>query len=630
MTRLLETYHGPEDLRKLSLPQMEGLCEELRQLIMEVTEANGGHLGSNLGVVELTVALLRLYDFRKDRIIWDVGHQSYSYKILTDRLGSFHSLRTEGGLAGFPKREESPYDAFNTGHSSTSLSAALGLARAAALRGETQHTVAVIGDGAMTGGMVWEALNNMTPEDDCLIILNDNEMSIAPIEGSFSRHLQALRVHPSYLKLKPRVRKGLRHLPLLGKPLGALAIYLKKRTRLALEPPHMIFENLGIRYYGPVDGHDIKQLLRYLQAVQHRRGPRILHVFTKKGKGYDPAEACPADYHGVAPDFCKKKEERSSPSKSFTSAFGEAIVKLGAEDPRLCAITAAMPQGTGLIPFSEAYPRRFFDVGIAEQHAVTYAAGLAAGGLRPVVAVYSTFLQRAMDQVIHDVCLQNLPVTFALDRGGLVGADGETHQGVFDLAQLLPLPNLHLSAPRDPAQVERHLRFALSTDAPSVLRYPKGSTPEIPSLEKEGTQLQPTLLREGTDLCLVAVGSLAQEALLAASQLQEEGYSIRVVDPEILKPLPMEGLLRCLLPHRPVLVVEEGSRVGGFGSYLKEGLGEMFVVTLAGLPDEAISQASVSSARQRYGLDARGIAKRLRQLLSEQNFSSTSLQQKTS
>lgn len=622
---------GVEQLRKLSLPQMEELCSDLRALIMETTEKTGGHLGSNLGVIELTVALLRSFDFQTERLIWDVGHQCYAWKILTGRGDRFNTLRTEGGLSGFPKREESSYDSFNTGHASTSLSALIGYSRARRIRGDRGLTVAVIGDGAMTGGMVWEALNNLSPDDNVLIILNDNEMSISPNVGTLSRHLKNIRVSPRYLRLKPKVDEFLQKLPLLGLPLIRLFAAIKKRTRRAIQPPDSIFESLGLRYYGPIDGHSLPDLCRYLKALGQMTGPRLLHISTVKGKGYQPAEDRPTDFHGVSPDFQLREEaaelspvtaSQLTPASTTTDTFGKLLVQLAGEEPKLCAITAAMMSGTGLKRFAETWPKRIYDVGIAEEHAMTFAAGLAAGGVKPVLVLYSTFMQRAYDQLLHDCCLQRLPVVICLDRSGFVGEDGETHQGLYDLSICLPLPNLTLLAPRDAETLEISLRWALKEghEGPVVLRYPKGKWPAAASawpsqrVAADGRPL-PTVLREGRDLNVIAVGTTAQQAWELADKLVKEGKEARVIDPGCLKPLSLEELRSVLLPGKPLMIIEEGSRRGGFGEWLRGELAWDAPVLVRGVPDEPVEQASVAVQRRRAGLDAESLLEACRRFL---------------
>lgn len=666
--KILQTYNGPQDLAAYSTAELRELAAEVRAYIIAVTEANGGHLASNLGVVELTIALLKNFDFKDTQIVWDVGHQSYAYKILTDRKKEFMTLRRAGGLAGFPKRSESPvYDAFNTGHSTTSVSAAIGLARAAKLQGRPHTVIAVIGDGAMTGGLAWEAMNNILPDDDILIILNDNQMSIAPNVGSFSRHLKNIRVNPNYLKLKPKIERSLLRCGVWGRPFIKLLQKLKQGTRNAIQPGNSIFEALGIRYYGLVDGHDQDELQRYLSALKLVKGPRMLHIATIKGKGYLPAETSPADYHGVAPYYIQKGKQKNPDGFSndslptdFTTAFGRAIVDLAATDESICAITAAMPSGTGLTEFAAKYPRRFFDVGIAEAHAVTFASALAAGGIKPVVAVYSTFLQRAYDQIIHDCCLQNLAVTFCLDRAGLSGQDGETHQGLYDLAALLPLPNLRIFAPAtyyDLKNCLSYARYGVPYDfrrlhscnpecesekpgdrceslksinepksiGPAVIRYPKGKESELyPSSFAEQvseTAPAPRLVREGASLMVLAVGPLVGQACQAAEELRKYGITLRIIDPIQLKPLDKSAYERLLLRDKPLLIIEEGSSIGGFGSYFRQEMAEILALYqipchALGIPDIIVEHDTIAGARKKLGLDATGLVASILSLVS--------------
>lgn len=628
----LHQYTDPSCLAKLSLKQLEELCQSIRETIISVTQKNGGHLGANLGVVELTVALLRTWDCLRSPVVFDVGHQSYAYKLLTGRKEQFETLRLQGGLSGFPKREESPYDAFNTGHSSTSISAALGLARAARAQGKTESVVALIGDGAMTGGLAWEALNNIGPEDQILLILNDNGMSIAPNVGRLHNHLEQIRIHPKYLKAKPWVQNVLSRIPVLGQVLVRILRGMKNRTRHALQAPKdTLFETLGFRYYGPVEGHDLAGLIRHLEALREIRGPRVLHVHTQKGHGYAPAEQDPAEYHGVSPNYQARlavdsqqlESGHSTPVLgSFTEAFSQFLLEQAEQRQDIHAITAAMPSGTGLDRFAARYPKRFSDVGIAEAHALCFAAGMAAGGMKPVVALYSTFLQRAYDQLIHDCCLQNLPVTVVLDRAGLVGADGETHQGCYDLAALLPLPNLYLQAPATYAELQLGLQLAVeSNEGPWVIRYPKGAE------EKEGASdpvpevregcLQPVILHEGTSANLVVVGPLRGLAREACARLRKRGISIQLVAPGHLKPLNPQVLARCLCPNRPLLIIEEGSEIGSWGNYLIRTLNWGAPSRSLGLPDRPIEQATVQQSRISCGLTADVVVETLYRLLEE-------------
>lgn len=664
---ILEQLNLPQDLAHLSLEQDREICAALRAKIIETTGQTGGHLGSNLGVVELTLALLKQFDFRRDRLIWDVGHQCYPYKILTGRLEKFSTLRQENGLSGFPKREESLYDHFNTGHSSTSISAALGYARAAKLQGRDMTSVVVIGDGAMTGGMVWEALNNIREDDNILIVLNDNQMSIAPNVGRLSQHFEHIRVSPKYLQLKPVVEQRLRKVPLIGRTLVRLVAKIKTASRRALHPIHSIFDALGLRYYGPIDGHDLESLNRYFYSLAQLKTPRILHVSTLKGKGYTPAEQSPADYHGVSPKFVQYDEERSkgrgeqathqvkkmateaensakttaypghhlpslseeaelmAASTAYTEAFARSLIFVSEKNPQVCAISAAMLSGTGLNEYEKYFPSRCFDVGIAEQHALTFAAGLACAGMKPVVAVYATFLQRAYDQLIHDCCLQNLPVTLCLDRAGLVGPDGETHQGIFDIASLLPLPNLRLYAPYDYASLNHCLQEATKSEAGvAVIRYPKGKTSLSTAFsETIGPEriFDPQIIKRGDSMTVVAVGNELGRALEAAADLQKQdsSFSLQIVSVLQLKPLSIEALAEAILPNRPLLFLEEGSLIGSWSSWAASGLQKNShfypAVEIKALPDCLIEQASISQSLAAFDLDMQGIVRTCQKLL---------------
>lgn len=641
----LARYQDREALKQATLPELEALCQALRTAILSITGQNGGHLGANLGVVELTVALLRQFDFRQDRLIWDVGHQCYAYKILTDRLDQMKTLRQAGGLSGFPKREESPYDAFNTGHSSTALSAALGLARAAKRLGRIQQTVAVIGDGAMTGGLVWEALNNLQPDDDVLVILNDNGMSISPNVGLLSGHLKSIRINPSYLKAKPRVEQALAKLPGLGDWLIQMGSRLKRKTRKAIQPPNSIFENLGIRYYGPIDGHDLEQLQKYLAALAQVKGPRLLHLITTKGRGYAPAENQPESYHGVSPHFHQQALEGKRASaadvvqgragllvpKDFTEAFAQTMLRLAQEQPNLVGITAAMPTGTGLDLLARQMPDRVQDVGIAEAHALTYAAGLAVGGLKPVVALYSTFYQRAYDQWVHDCCLQALPVTLCLDRAGFVGADGETHQGLYDLATSLVLPEVRIFAPATYAELAQALEWATqATKGPWLIRYPKGKMPADAqadplwnTCDELTGRVDPLCLEEGQDATVIAVGPMRGPAREACRRLKQAGYHVQLIAPGSLKPLPIEAYRALILPHKPLVILEEGSQIGGWGQYLIDQLKPEGPYLTIGIPDEPMNQATVEESRRAVGLSGEALAQTVQSLIETDQAGST-------
>jgi 1-deoxy-D-xylulose-5-phosphate synthase len=608
---LLSGIQGPEQLSRLSMGQMESLAEEIRHLLIESVAKTGGHLASNLGVVELTLALHRTYDSPSDKLVWDVGHQSYVHKMLTGRLNRMDTLRKRGGLSGFPKREESPHDAFNTGHSSTSVSAALGLARARDLLHQDHHVVAIIGDGALSGGMALEALNDAgMARTNLLVVLNDNGMSIARNVGGLSRYLSLLRTRPGYYKTREFAERLTERLPggrFIRRSLRRLKTVLK-----SFLVPSLFFEDLGFRYFGPVDGHDMKDLTALLEHVRTMQGPVLLHVRTQKGRGYRFAEKNPDVFHGMAPFEVETGSPIRCHTGTWSELFGNAMTMLADELPDLVAITAGMPDGTGLVPMRTKYPSRVFDVGIAEQHAVTLAAGLAAGGVRPVAALYSTFLQRAYDQVLHDVCLQNLPVVFAVDRAGVVGDDGETHQGTYDLSYLGTMPNLTILAPASGPELPAMLRYALAARNPVAIRYPRGCADSVPSAEAPMEAGKAVLLREGSDAAIVAVGVMVAEALAAADALEMEGLSCSVLHARFVKPFDGEAIRRLALKTGRIVTVEDNVRSGGFGAGVAQWLMEQnipCIVRNVGFPDEPIAQGTRPQMLSQYGLDALGIAR---------------------
>jgi 1-deoxy-D-xylulose-5-phosphate synthase len=619
MRTKLENLQSPADLKALSLSELEALAGEIREEIIDTVSRTGGHLASSLGVVELTLALHWILEPPADRIIWDVGHQAYAHKLLTGRRENFCTLRQLGGISGFPKRGESPYDCFDVGHSSTSISAALGMAAARDAVGGGEKIVAVIGDGSLTAGLAFEGLNQAGHlKKDLIVVLNDNEMSISPNVGALSSFLSRKMTSDFFLRLKKETEQVLRHVPRFGKDLLSLAQRAEDSLKGFLTPG-MLFEAFGFNYVGPINGHRLEELTEALQNVVRLKGPVLVHVLTQKGKGYAPAEKNPSLYHGVGPFDRESGEVRAAKggAASYTAVFGRTLAEMAEADERIVAITAAMLEGTGLKEFAQRFPERFFDVGIAEQHAVTFAAGLACHGLRPTVAVYSTFLQRAYDSVLHDVCLQNLPVTFAMDRGGLVGADGPTHHGVFDYSYMRHIPNLTFVAPRDEVELRRAMATALEAEGPFAYRYPRGnglgldcSRPAEPLPVGRGEKL-----REGNDGVIVAVGVCVHEALEAARTLEAEGLSLAVVDGRFIKPLDRE--LICAEAQRTgtVVTVEENVLQGGFGSAVLEMLQEEGLapkVLRIGLPDAFIEQGSQQELRAAHGLDAEGIAEQIR------------------
>lgn len=608
----LETIMTPSDLKKLTFDQMERLAQEIRSYLLEVVSRTGGHLAPNLGVVELSIALHYVFNSPQDKIIWDVGHQSYVHKILTGRREELKTLRQFKGLSGFPKRSESVHDCFETGHSSTSISAALGFALARDLKQEKNSVIAVIGDGALTGGMAYEALNHAGQLGTRLIvILNDNEMSITRNVGAMSGYLSRLRTDPLYHRSKEDVREVLQRIPNIGPKMFKAAERFKDSVKYLLVSG-MLFEELGFTYLGPIDGHNLRILNQVLERARLLPGPVLLHVKTIKGKGYPPAEKQPNKFHGIGPFDLKTGKTRPRRVPTFTEVFGKAVIKIAEDHPELVAITAAMSEGTGLCEFSRRYPRRFFDVGIAEQHAVTMAAGLAQTGCLPVVAIYSTFLQRAYDQIVHDVALQNLHIIFALDRAGIVGEDGETHQGVFDLSYLRHIPRMTVMAPSDQSELVAMLKSSLKYSGPIAIRYPRGSGPQeevdyrLPVLPFGRGEL----LREGEDLVILAVGPLVYQALEAAEQLSMKGKEAAVINCRFVKPLDEELILEWSNRTKKVITIEENVIAGGFGSAVLELLADRGFngeAARMGIPDSFLGHGAPDLLCRSIGLDAAGI-----------------------
>lgn len=622
--RLNEIRH-PAQLRALSPRELEELAQEIRELIVRTVTVTGGHLASSLGVVELTLALLTRFDPEKDRIVWDVGHQCYAFKILTGRRDRFHTLRQLGGISGFPLRSESPCDAFGAGHASTSLSAALGFAKARDLKGEDHRVVAVIGDGALTGGMAWEAINNAgVANTDLLVVLNDNEMSISRNVGALARHTSALRSLHLYQSIEDNTERLLEQVPLTGQFLVKAGRALKRGVTHWISPEHgALFEALGFDYIGPIDGHNVGLLADIFAHTRNLKGPVLMHVITKKGRGCDYAESDARRYHGVSGCAPVNGEPKRS-SLSFSQVFGASLCRLAEQRPEIVAITAAMPDGTGLTAFAKQFPERCFDVGIAEEHGVTFAAGMAAGGIRPVVALYSSFLQRAYDQVIHDVCLQKLPVLLAIDRAGLVGQDGPTHHGIFDIAFLRHVPNLTVMAPRTGAELQAMLAYALQIEGPCAIRYPRDGDvgpldAPVPPIEHGKAEV----LREGSDLALIALGDTVARCLQAAELLQEKGLSAAVINARFIKPLDAALLAKLADRCQALVTVEEHVAAGGFGSAVLEtlnaaGLRTDHVLSLA-LPDHFPTHGDSDALRARYGLNAPAIADRALRFFREKH-----------
>ncbi|MBE7044832.1 MAG: 1-deoxy-D-xylulose-5-phosphate synthase [Ruminococcaceae bacterium] len=606
------------DLDKLTIPELETLCCEIREFLVKSVSKTGGHLASNLGVVELTVALHRVFDFPTDKIVWDVGHQSYVHKILSGRASQFDTLRQFGGLSGFPKTAESPYDCFNTGHSSTSVSAALGLARSRDLNKEHHQVIAVFGDGAMTGGMLFEALNDAGHSKTPLIlILNDNAMSISKNVGAVPRYLRNLRAKPGYFKSKHVVETFLQKIPAIGTPTANL-IRKGKRAIKRIVLPLTMFQELGFEYLGPIDGHSMEKLIFALERAKETKRPTVVHVHTKKGKGYLPAEYNPQVFHGVSGFDLEHLEDSAPKEDDYSAVAGNTLLSLAKEDKSLVAITAAMPGGTGLLKFAHTFRDRFFDVGIAEQHAVTLSAGMAAGGIKPVFAVYSSFLQRAYDQILHDICLQNLHAVFCVDRAGVVGADGETHHGLFDIAYLSAMPNMSILSPSSFRELEQMLRYAiLEHDAPIAIRYPRGSDQiEVPDFVFGKAHC----LQEGQNITIVSCGRMLKVAKAAAELLAEEGITAEMMSVPTLCPLDGEALLQSVKKTGKMAVLEDHSIDGGLGSMvaslLAEAKSEAGLLRLA-YPKEPIVHGKVSELDARYGLDAEGVCRRIKEFLHE-------------
>ena len=621
---LLSAINSPADLKKLSLDEMGRLAAEVRGKIIETVASTGGHLAPNLGVVELTIALHYVFNAPRDKILWDVGHQSYTHKLLTGRRDRFHTLRTYGGISGFPKRSESPYDTFDTGHSSTSISAGLGISAAKALKGEKDHVIAVIGDGSTTGGMAFEGLNQAGQmEKNLIVVLNDNAMSIGPNVGAFSSFLSRKMTGRRFVYFRKEFENFLKSIPGVGENILSL-FHKSEDTFMTLFTPGMLFEAFKFRYIGPIQGHRLDLLVDTFENVKNVDGAVLVHVTTVKGKGYTPAERDPEHFHGVgtfeiSTGSPKKTSSRLPPT--YTEVFGEAMVDLGKLEKKLFAITAAMPEGTGLNRFSEMFPDRFVDVGIAEQHAVTFAAGLATEGFKPVVAIYSTFLQRAFDQIIHDVCLPKLPVIFCIDRGGLVGEDGQTHHGHFDVTYLRSLPHMTVMAPKDENEL-RHMMFtSLKHTGPVAIRYPRGRGLGV-SLDPEYRVIpigESEVLREGKDLTLIALGNMVYPSLDAAVEMEKEGLSASVVNCRFVKPLDRR-LADYSAKTGKVLVLEENIQQGGLGSAVLELFSDIglrgVTVRRLGLPDGFVEHGPVELLREKLGLDKAGIIKAARTLLS--------------
>lgn len=612
MEKILDTINNADDLKKLNNKQKVKLAEEIREFLIDVVSKNGGHLASNLGVVELTIALHSVFNTPKDKIIWDVGHQTYVHKILTGRKNQMETLRKFGGLSGFPKTSESEYDCFNTGHSSTSISAALGMARARDLLNEDYKVIAVIGDGSLTGGMAEEALNDAgVSKSNIIVILNDNEMSISKNVGGMSVFLGKIRTKKFYTKANERVKGGVSHIPKIGSKIVKLTSRIKNSIK-QMFIPRMYFEDIGYTYLGPVDGNNMADVEEVLKLSKECKGPVLVHVVTKKGKGYKPAEKNPSKYHGTSPFHVKSGNLVSAKKKDYSEVLGEKIVELAKKDERIVAITAAMSDGTGLNEFKKRYPKRFFDVGIAEQHAIGMAAGMAKIGLIPVVPIYSSFYQRAYDQVIHDVCMQNLHVVMCVDRAGIVGNDGETHQGLFDLAAFSIVPNLIVMAPKDFKELEKMIEFAVKHNGPVMIRYPRGGEGELKFRCDNKIEIgKSEMLKEGTDITIVAIGKMVQRAMEVSNYFSKLGISCEVINARFLKPFDNDCIKESIKKTKNVITIEDGLLRGGLATTVNEIIAKCEIqevqINNYGYDDEYVKQGSVHEIEESRGLDHKNI-----------------------
>lgn len=613
---ILEKIKKENDIKELSEEELEILADEIREFLIQKISVTGGHLASNLGVVELTMALHLFLDLPKDKLIWDVGHQSYTHKLLTGRRENFDTLRKYGGMSGFPKRKESDCDCFDTGHSSTSISAGLGYAHAREIAGEDYKVVSVIGDGALTGGMAFEALNNAAQlKSNFIIVLNDNNMSISENVGGLSTYLSGFRTADAYLDLKMGVMNSLNKIPVYGNKM----VERIRKTKSGIKQlfiPGMLFEEMGIIYLGPVDGSDMKGILRLLKEASNIEGPVMVHVLTHKGAGYLPAERHPARFHGTEPfDIETGLPSKPRVKANYTDIFSTVMRKLGDRDEKVVAITAAMTDGTGLKRFHNMFPGRFFDVGIAEEHAVTFAAGLAAAGLKPIFAVYSSFLQRAYDQILHDVCIQNLPVVFAIDRAGLVGSDGETHQGIFDYTYLSGIPNMHICAPKNKWELSDMMKFAVALDAPIAVRYPRGTAYAGLAEHRAPIELGKAewIAREG-GIALFAVGSMVKTAEEVQKLLHEKGYKASIINARFIKPIDEEAVLSACEDHEMIVTMEENVQSGGFGEKVLDCLNDhekRIKCVMAAIPDAYVEHGNVELLKKEIGLDAESITEKI-------------------
>ncbi|MBU3803341.1 MAG: 1-deoxy-D-xylulose-5-phosphate synthase [Candidatus Cellulosilyticum pullistercoris] len=623
MLDLLKTIHSPEDVKNLSIEQLDHLAKDIRTFLIQSLSQTGGHLASNLGVVELTIALHYVFQSPEDKFIWDVGHQSYVHKLLTGRRAGFKHLRQLDGMSGFPKRKESVHDVFETGHSSTSISAALGMAKARDLKGAQNEVVAIIGDGALTGGMAFEALNNAgRSNSNLIVILNDNEMSISKNVGGIGKYLNKLRSSKDYLRAKEDVEDVLHKIPVVGEHMVSTIKKAKEGVK-SFVIENTLFEQLGFTYLGPVNGHDMLDLIQILQNAKEMKGPILIHIKTKKGKGYTIAEQKPSQFHGVGP-FCISTGEGKAKAgtTNFSTAFGECVLRAADSDEKVVAITAAMPEGTGLLPFAKAYPKRFFDVGIAEEHAITFAAGLASEGYKPVAAIYSSFLQRAYDQVLHDVCLQNLPVIIGVDRAGLVGEDGPTHHGLYDIAFLSSMPNMTVLSPKMPEEIEGALEYAFAKNGPVAIRYPRGTTCISTEFLNDYKNIGFKTLNSGNNMAILATGRMVETALKVGTFLKEKGYEIAIIEAPCVWPINVEDIKALMKQYHYLFTLEDGIIQGGFGEKifsqiaLLEGKikGKCF-----GHESGIVPHGKVEQLFEKEHLDAISIAKELLTILEKES-----------
>jgi len=608
MDKILDQINSPDDLKKLNLCEKNKLCEEIRELIIDVTSKNGGHVASNLGVVELTVALHTVFNTPQDKIIWDVGHQCYVHKILTGRKDKMHTIRQFEGISGFPKINESEYDSFNTGHSSTSISVATGMARARDILKEDYEVIAVIGDGSLTGGMALEALNDAgSSETNVTVILNDNEMSISKNVGGIPLYLSKIRTKTGYTRSNRKIKEITKRIPIIGKPIISFAHYTKQLVKRAILP-NMYYEDIGFTYLGPVDGHNIKKLEDIMRRSKQIKGPVLIHVVTKKGKGYEIAEKNPDKFHGIS--AYNKQTGETSKKKDYSQVFGETLIKLAEKDPKIVAVTAAMRDGTGLKEFSQKFPDRFFDVGIAEQHALGLIAGMAKAGLKPVLPIYSSFLQRGYDQIIHDIALSSIPVTVCIDRAGIVGNDGETHQGIFDLSFLSSIPNIVIMAPKNFEELEQMLELAVNSDKPVFIRYPRGGE-NIKFEKTEEIKIgKAEVIQEGTDLSIIAIGKMVERAKEVANLMPDK--KIEIINARFLKPLDEETLIKSIQKTKNVITIEDNLLKGGLGSAVLELINknklENIKVQGYGYDDIFVEHGKVEELEEKHGLTAEKIA----------------------